>query len=263
MAKKKYTPKAFAEAVEKYFRSISYLRTAEDNSGCPIRNSDGTIITYMDFAIPPSITDLCLRLDICKDTFDAYMRDERYAETCRRAKLMVENWLVRQLDTREKSVDGIKFNLTYNFGWSGERREIELGEATRDTVSAAAIPMKEKLALITAVFGEISGAQDAGERVAGNVDPYDGAAIGTHGAENSGKRVVGDVGPYDGAAIGVDGVDGRVVGDDDTIGGIAAGADARDDDPDDGRADVHSLGGVGYYDDEDSPHGAVDHSGRG
>lgn len=239
MAKKKYTPKAFSEAVEKYFRSISYPRTATDDGGNVIRNMDGVIISYSDFAIPPSITDLCLRLDICKDTFDAYMRDERYEETCRHAKLMVENWLVRQLDTREKSVDGIKFNLTYNFGWSGERREVELGEATRDTVSAAAIPMKEKLALISAVFGEISGAEDAGKRVAGDVDPYDGAAIGA------------------------DDVDGRVVGDDDHIGGNASGTDARDDDHDDGRADVHSLGGVGYYDDQDSPHGAVDHSGRG
>lgn len=220
MAKKKYTPKAFAEAVEKYFRSISYLRTAEDNSGCPIRNSDGTIITYMDFAIPPSITDLCLRLDICKDTFDAYMRDDRYAEVCRRAKLLIEAWLERQLDTREKSVDGIKFNLTYNFGWSGERREVELGEATRDAVSASAIPMQEKLALISAVYGEIAG------------------AAGSSGQNGEDSATDDGANAADSAALD------RPVGDDDET------------------EDAHALGGVGYYDDEDSPHGTVDHTER-
>ena len=216
MAKKKYTPKAFAEAVEKYFRSITYLRSATDAEGNTIYNADGAAICYSDFAIPPSITDLCVRLDICKDTFDAYMRDDRYAETCRRAKLLIEAWLERQLDTREKSVDGIKFNLTYNFGWSGERREVELGEATREAVSAAAIPMQEKLALITAVYGEIAGAGSSGQSGAND----DGANAADSAASD---RPVGD--------------------DDDT-------------------EDVHALGGVGYYDDEDSPHGTVDHTER-
>lgn len=215
MAKKKYTPKAFAEAVEKYFRSITYLRSATDAEGHTIHNTDGEAICYSDFAIAPSITDLCVRLGICKDTFDAYMRDDRYADTCRRAKLLIEAWLERQLDTREKSVDGIKFNLTYNFGWSGERREVELGEATREAVSAAAIPMQEKLALITAVYGEIAGAGSSGQS----------------GANDYGANAA------DGAASD------RRVGDDDT-------------------EDAHALGGVGYYDDEDSPHGTVDHAER-
>lgn len=217
MAKKKYTPKAFAEAVEKYFRSITYLRSATDAEGDTIYNTDGEPIRYTDFAIAPSITDLCVRLGICKDTFDAYMRDDRYAEVCRRAKLLIEAWLERQLDTREKSVDGIKFNLTYNFGWSGERREVELGEATREAVSASAIPMQEKLALITAVYGEIAGA-------AGSSGQNDATDDGANAADSAASD--------------------RVVGDDDDT------------------EDAHALGGVGYYDDEDSPHGTVDHTER-
>lgn len=231
MAKKKYTPKAFAEAVEKYFRSISYLRTAEDESGCPIRNSDGEIISYMDFAVPPSITDLCIRLGICKDTFDAYMRDEHYAEICQRAKMLIENWLVRQLNTREKSVDGIKFNLTYNFGWSGEKREVELGEATRDAVSAANIPMKDKLALINAVIGEISS-----------------SGSGSENEPNAEKLSDGSDGVSDETAVNTRPDD--------------SDADRRADASVSPSPDVHSLGGKGYYDDEDSPHGAVDHSER-
>ena len=219
MARKKYTPKAFAEAVEKYFRSITYLRSATDAEGDTIYNTDGEPIRYTDFAIAPSITDLCVRLGICKDTFDAYMRDDRYAEVCRRAKLLIEAWLERQLDTREKSVDGIKFNLTYNFGWSGERREVELGEATREAVSASAIPMQEKLALITAVYGEIAGA-------AGSSGQNDATDDGANAAESAAS--------------------------DRPVGG--------EDDPED--VDAHALGGVGYYDDEDSPHGTVDHTER-
>lgn len=227
MARRKYTPKAFAKAVEAYFRSISYARSALDENGLAIRNVDGEDIVYSDFAIPPSITELCLRLGICKDTFDAYMQDDQYADTCRHAKLLIEAWLTRQLNTREKSVDGIKFNLTYNFGWSGERREVELGEATRDAVSASAIPMREKLALITAVYGEIAGAADKAD---------------------SAKLTAG--------AAGLSAESGT-----DTRPDEESGAQ-REDAPDSLIPDGDALGGRGYYDDEDSPHGTVDHSER-
>lgn len=229
MAKKKYTQKAFTEAVEKYFRSISFVRTVHNEDGSLIYNADGEPIQYIDFAIPPSITDLCIRLGICKDTFESYMRDERYADICQRAKMLIENWLVRQLNTREKSVDGIKFNLTYNFGWTGEKREVELGEATRDAVSAANIPMQEKLALITSVFGELSGS--------GSTDKADAEKL----------------------SGGSDGVSGDIeintCPDD-------SDADGRVDAADSLSSDAPALGGRGYYDDEDSTHIAVDHSER-
>lgn len=163
MAKKKYTPKAFALAVEKYFRSISYLRTATNDDGNAICNNDGETIKYYDFAIPPSVTELCLKLGITRDTFDAYMRDESYADICKSAKARIEVWLERQLNTREKSVDGIKFNLTYNYGWTDKKYEVELGSQTRSTLENAAIPMDERLEIIKKAFGEISDLQ-SGQR---------------------------------------------------------------------------------------------------
>lgn len=190
---RKYTVKKFNQAVEKYFRSRMTLRDTEKE------DIDGNRITYMDFAIPPSESDLCIELGMTRETFRQYAKTEGYAEVCERAKMLIESWLERELNSRDK-VEGIKFNLSCNYGWSpAERREVELGSKTRETISAAAVPMEEKLALISSVFGEIGG-------------------------ENGARR---------------DEVD-------------EADAGGRDD----------GLGGVGYYDDEDSAHGAVDYSAR-
>ena len=197
---RKYTIKKFTQAVDKYFHSRMTLReTGEEDL-------DGNEITYVDFAIPPSESDLCVELGMTRETFRQYARTEGYAEVCERAKTLIESWLVRELGKRDK-VEGIKFNLSCNYGWSpAERREVELGSKTRETISAAAVPMEEKLALISSVFGE----------------------IGTRRDETVDEVVV----------------DGR----DDGLG------------TEGGRHD--GLGGVGYYDDDDSPHGAVDYSAR-
>ena len=200
---RKYTVKKFAQAVEKYFRSRMTLReTGEEDL-------DGHEITYVDFAIPPSESDLCIELGMTRETFRQYARTEGYAEVCERAKTLIESWLARELNSRDK-VEGIKFNLSCNYGWSpAERSEVELGDKTRETISAAAVPMEEKLALISSVFGEIGGEK--------------GARRGEVGENSRDDEVAAEV-----------------------------DAGARDD----------GLGGVGYYDDEDSPHGAVDYSAR-
>lgn len=118
---------------------------------------DGSRIVYEDFAIPPSISDLCRELSITRDTFAEYSAREDYADVCAWAKIMIESWLERQLSTRDR-VEGIKFNLSCNYDWTpAERREVELGSQTRSTIEAAAVPMAERLELIQTVFGEISG----------------------------------------------------------------------------------------------------------
>lgn len=183
---RKYTVKKFTQAVEKYFHSRMTLReTGEEDL-------DGNEITYVDFAIPPSESDLCVELGMTRETFRQYARTDGYAEVCERAKTLIESWLERELGKRDK-VEGIKFNLSCNYGWSpAERREVELGSKTRETISAAAVPMEEKLALISSVFGEIGTRRDetVDEVVVGGQD--DG--LGTEGGRDDG---LGGVGYYD------------------------------------------------------------------
>lgn len=200
---RKFTVKGFQHDVEKYFRSRTTIRATGD------KDLDGEEIFYADFAIPPSISDLCRELNISRDTFAEYSRTPGFSEACEWAKLQIEAWLERQLNKRDK-VEGIKFNLSCNYGWApAERREVELGGKTREVLSAATVPMEEKLALISSVLGDMRAEADG------------------HGAGRDGHDP-GDL--ADGDADGVSGADG--------------------------------LGGVGYYDDEDSTHGAVDYSDR-
>lgn len=127
--RKKYTPEAFARAVDKYFRSISYDQTARLLSGDVIESRDRKkSINEVLFAVPPTLSGLCLTLCISRDTFAAYAKDEAYADTCAYAREVVEAYLENQLLTRTKGIEGVKFSLQNNFGWS-DKHEVDTDSA--------------------------------------------------------------------------------------------------------------------------------------
>ena len=58
----------------------------------------------------------------------------------------MEAYLEQELLTREKSVQGLIFNLQNNFGWK-QKQEVELGRDTRESMKHAAT-YHEKLAML-------------------------------------------------------------------------------------------------------------------
>lgn len=159
---KKYTAKAFRDAVEAWFRSITV--EAYDEA---VLNLDGEPILRRTYAKPPTISGLCLALGIDRSTWQNYADPEKnpkHAPICEDVRLRIEAYLEEQLLTREKSLQGIIFNLQNNYGWR-ERHEhaqtVELGAKTREVV-AQNLTMDEKFALIREAAAEIAEA-DHGE----------------------------------------------------------------------------------------------------
>lgn len=74
---------------------------------------------------PYTITGLCIALDICRDTLCEYIKREEFADTIKKAKLKVENYLERHLIT-DNSTTGIIFNLKNNFGWKDKQENINI-----------------------------------------------------------------------------------------------------------------------------------------
>ena len=72
---------------------------------------------------PYTITELCIALDLCRDTLSEYMKKDEFSDTIKKAKLKVENYLEKHLIT-DSSTTGIIFNLKNNFGWS-DKQQIE------------------------------------------------------------------------------------------------------------------------------------------
>ncbi len=146
---KKYTRKTFEEAVERYFRSISGMREARNGIGQPLLNDEGEPIMARVYAVPPTISGLCLFLGIDRSTWQNYCNAEEEPEMARvaaQARARMEAYLEEQLLTREKSVQGIIFNLQNNYGWKN-KVEMEIGEETRKS-GIGSMSLEEKMAAI-------------------------------------------------------------------------------------------------------------------
>ena len=147
--KGKYTAKSLAEAVDAYFRRISKLVQVTLPDGSLATNADGECVWKLVYFVPPSITALCLELEIDRRTWANYAADKTKGPVVERARARIEAYLQEQLLTREKGVQGVIFNLTANYGWR-DRREVALSEETRKSLEKRreSMTMEEKLALL-------------------------------------------------------------------------------------------------------------------
>ena len=163
---RKMTEKEFAAGVCKYFRSITVGEVDAD-----IITMDGEPLTRVVYVEPPTISALCLELGIDRRTWLNYAdplknggterKPSGYSRICDDVKLRIEAYLERELLTREKSVQGIIFNLSNNYGWAEKHehnQRVELGEETRKIVSQN-LTLDEKFALIREAAAEIGAAE--------------------------------------------------------------------------------------------------------
>lgn len=121
-AERKYkSAAALAKATEKYLRSIR-TRDVLDN----VRNVDGGRIEYETYVIPPTLGDIVHVLGISRQTWSRYASGEMgddYKLVCENVKSECERYLERELLTRRKAIEGVKFNLQCNHGWSEKKNE--------------------------------------------------------------------------------------------------------------------------------------------
>lgn len=169
---KKFTAEQLSQSVERYFRSISFLLTLTNKLGENILDCDGNPIVIREYVIPPTISGMCLRLGIDRRTWQNYAdplqnggtpeKPSALSKVCDDVKLRIEAYLNEELLKREKSVQGIIFNLSNNFGWAEKhehRQQVELGEKTREVI-AQNLTLDEKFALIREAAAEIGEPED-------------------------------------------------------------------------------------------------------
>lgn len=133
------TPKKLCAAVKRYFEGISRMEevtetatTGElDRYGHPVTeprtvfNGKGRPVMRRRFALPPSIQGLVLELGLDMAEWKRLTSQEGWQTAAQAADGICEAWLVEQLLTRNKGVEGIKFALTHNYGWS-EKQSLSL-----------------------------------------------------------------------------------------------------------------------------------------
>ena len=165
---KKYTAERFREDADRYFDAISVYEPMLDEDGRIVKTGQGLPFYHVRYLVPPTISGLCMEIGIDRSTWQNYAdpdQNPEHAKVCAKIRLRIEAYLEEQLLTREKSVQGIIFNLSNNFGWS-ERHEhsqrVELGEETRKVVEKN-LTLDEKMALIREAAAEIAGTEGHGE----------------------------------------------------------------------------------------------------
>ena len=139
------TEKNLKKRVEDYFASISYVTPVLVN-GEPVMNQLGKPMTQLCYSEPPTFPELCLYLGISKRTWGNYESD--YPDVCEDAKLRIEAYLNRELDTRDRT-DGIRFDLQNNYD---KATKVQVGVTTpmsladrKRLIEEAARQMKEDM----------------------------------------------------------------------------------------------------------------------
>ena len=142
---KKYTKKTLAEAVNRYFGSITRIVAAtelvetgkRDDKGhkiyerVPIKNSLGEEAKLEEYIVPPTVGALCQYLGIHRSTWTEYCNPEEHPEfsdTTTYARGRIRAYLEQQLLMR-KDVKGIIFDLQNNHSYS-EGRSRDAKEST-------------------------------------------------------------------------------------------------------------------------------------
>lgn len=87
-------------------------------------------------------------------TFENYSHRPEFAEICSEAKLRIEAYLAEQLNIRDRP-QGIIFNLENNFGWKN-KKEVELGEGTREAMRLTSMTIEEKQKLLAETVPELA-----------------------------------------------------------------------------------------------------------
>lgn len=174
---KKYTKKTLAEAVERYFASITRIvpvtemvdTGTRDDKGhkvyerVAVKNSLGEEAKVEEYIVPPTVGALCEYLQIHRSTWADYCDHNlhpEFSDTTTRARGRLRAYLEQQLLIR-KDVKGIIFDLQNNHGYS-EKRELELGEKATKAISTGSIPLSEKKQMLEEIAREFAGGGERG-----------------------------------------------------------------------------------------------------
>ncbi len=173
MAEKKYkTAAALRRACEKYFNSISrtvpavelYNTGEKDEWGHfifdkrKIFNDAGEEIKYIEYAVPPSITAMCIFLGISRETWRRYVgTDEEWAAVGAWVKQKIRAFLLHELMTRTKGIRAVEINLERNYS---EGDEIVVGSSG----GVAELTADQKLAFIHQISERVKDLEDDDEQ---------------------------------------------------------------------------------------------------
>ena len=158
-AKKKYTAKALAKAVETYFRSISREKVVTEEVATgdldsmghkvyeqkPVLNALGKTMTMTEYLIPPTVGGLSAFLGIHRSTWNAWCNSRLYPEyedVIQDAMNRIHAYLEQESLMRPgKDLKGVIFNLENNYGYR-EKTKVEVsggsGGGLEDYLSALA-----------------------------------------------------------------------------------------------------------------------------
>jgi len=179
---RKYTARTLKKAVQEYFDSITReVEVTEkvdsgerDSKGhiiyvpAPVLNKLGKPAIITEYIVPPTVGGLCEFLGIHRSTWAEYCDETlhpEFSDTTTRTRGRMRDWREEQLLVR-KDVKGIIFDLQNNYGYS-EKREIEFGERAGRTMTAAAVPIAERQALLAELARQFAQEGDEDEPAEG------------------------------------------------------------------------------------------------
>lgn len=127
-----------------------YVRN-KDGEKVPAKDVNGNLMYVDTYVVPPELHEIASAVGMHYDTWLKYASGdygEDFAEVCAEAKEVCLRWVMREMHTRTKGVDAMKWVLQVNYGMR-ETKEVELGADTRKALESANLTTEEKLKRIS------------------------------------------------------------------------------------------------------------------
>jgi len=118
------TVKELEDRIENYFLSITYERALRDEHGNEVINGLGNNVMQKLYTVPPTITGLAIHLGTGRSTLMDYQNKDKFSNTIKMAKDLIEEQYERRLVKRGNGGDIFALK---NFGWVDKQEIAQTG----------------------------------------------------------------------------------------------------------------------------------------
>lgn len=122
-AKSFNSPQELKEKIEKYIKSITFVKEYKIDDENSVLNQNDEIVKQVRYVEPPSIVKFCKYIGISKQTISVYAKKDGYSDLIKDLHDIIEEYWTDLLSKQQGQVTGAIFYLRAKCGWQETQKQ--------------------------------------------------------------------------------------------------------------------------------------------